>query len=647
LQWGVVLAFLVFVGHALFQRHPRPEYEPASWHDWEGVTVLSYAGISHRNEALYPTVTRLAEHLHALRGAGYRTVRPEDVRAFLDGRAPLPRKALLLIFEEGRKEATLRATPLLQQTGFSAVIAVPTARADTRGGFYLKQSDIKRLGRIPSWQLGSMGHEAYMDIPVDAHAATGRFLTRRKWLDTAPEDAESYQSRVLRDYARSAKWLQAAGGKPASLYLYPYADAGQSPDADPLAESVNRNGVTQHYGLAFVRGDDPYNGVGSDPWTLSRLRVRGDWDAEELLRQLALNRPRPEGQPALGDTPDWLLERDGRFEEGRLVLPSGAAAWLRGSDDWSDLDLHATLTAGSGGVASLYARYAGPRSWLRISLATDGLRVQERLHERIQTLHFLALPREDPARAVRLRLLVRHNRAWVWQDDEAVASQHPLAPATRRGRVGVSAETDSMILHAFKADLLPPRLVLANSIRLIPDTRHSQLRAILPVWFRASERPRIAETHRKDLMLAAVSGTETIPVITGATNLAPAAATDLARQIEARIQELGLESLILTLGLEGPADALASALRDRGFRLVHLLDAEQAEHRGPSLAGQDNLDWIVITTPGEKGEAAFKRLLYHMPARRLALCDAADSVFGPGIQTAHLAGHARGKEERE
>ncbi len=485
-QWIILLGIVGFFGHMLLRRPPQPDHEPESWRSWEGVTVLSYAGIARRDGSVYPSTRRLEEHLHALREDGYRTVRPEEVRAFLDGLSPLPAKALMLIFEGGRKEAFIRATPVLQRTGFTAVIAVPTAVTDAWGGFYVKRSDLKRLARMPQWQPGSMGHEAHENIAVAPDGVSGRFLTQRRLLeDGIREDSAAYQERVLHDYQRSAQLIESAAGRPALLYLYPYADSGRFPGADPLAAAVNREGVTRYFELAFTEGQNAFNGRGSDPWSLSRLRVPGTWSADRLLEELALSRPRREGKASLGRAEDWVLDGECEFAGGALFLPDGASAWLRGSENWSDLDVDVSLTSGTNGISALYARYTGPFSWVRVSLSPDGLRVQERLSDGIQTLHFEEWTGNRPDGEQRVRVRLRNNRVWVRLDGVQVAANLPLAAGTRSGRLGFNTQGGGLRLHSLNADLLPARLALADGLQGIPEDQHPLLLALLPSWLDA------------------------------------------------------------------------------------------------------------------------------------------------------------------
>lgn len=619
-QWLVVASLAVFIAFILLRQAPRPDYESTTWRSWGGVTVLSYSGIARRDSPGYPSVKRLEAHLTALRDAGYRTVRPEDVRAFLDGRAPLPPKALLLIFEGGRKEAFIRATPVLQRTGFMAVIAVPTSVLDQWGGFYLRPKDIRRIVRIPQWQIGSMGHAAIRPLDGEKEGegkGHRRFLTHRAVRAGVVESSDAFRDRIVQDYARSASLLQAAAGQPPFLYLYPFGDAGRSPGDDPLAEAANRDAVTRYFSLAFSGAARAFNGPGSDPWSLSRLRVPGDWSAERLLAELAASQPRRTPQETLGVPSNWVFERDAELRDAALRLPDDAAAWLRGTEGWSDVEIVATLQPEAQGAASLYARHASPRSWVRISIDANGLRVQERLDDGLFTL-FSHPAKGLEASASRIRLRLRYNRAWVWLNDEPIAANLPLALDTRRGAVGLGSEHGETSVSAFSARPLPARWLLANSIRIVPEAERDWVQAVLPNWFRAGTAPAVAETALQDILQAAVSGIRTLPLLSGADTLDDQAARDWAAAIDRELDRANLKPLTPVLAVEGPALALVTELRNRNYRIVHLLSAAQALEWGRSLPGRSLDDIIAVNDHGPEADAALDWLARVIPASRLA-----------------------------
>lgn len=641
IQWLVVIAIAAFVVYIIMRPTPQPDYTPETWRNWSGITVLSYPGIARRETPVYPSVKVLESHLSALHEAGYQSVQPEDVRAYLDARAPLPDKALMLIFEGGRKEAFIRATPVFQRTGFSAVLAVPTMVMQQWGNFYLKKKDVRKIDALPQWQIGSMGHKAITTIPGDTPEQERRYLTQRLNVNGSAESPEAFRERVIADYALSARLLNKAIGVPAQLYLYPYSDAGQSPSADPLAEVINRDGVTRHYSLAFIGSSNSYNGPGADPWALTRLRVPGNWTAEQLLAELESSKPRTKPLEAIGTAKNWVIERDAELIDEEFFLIPDSAAWLRGTENWTDIDLSTTLHPGKEGIASVYTRYSSMRSWLRMSVDVKTISVQERLGKRLITLFRqpLTVKTED---GCKLRLRLRNNRAWVWLNDKPVAKNLPLSPETIRGRIGLGAQNGDVRISTFSAKPLPARWVLANSIRLIKDADLEQVQAILPNWFRAGVKPNISQTAKQDLLRASVAGIHTYPLLTGAKKLTD---DELHTWVVAIDQELIRHKLkVLTPGLTvaGPHFTLSAELRNLHYKVVHLLTLQEALVWGRVIAEESSDEIIIVNDHSPKADETIDTLLHTIPSTRLVQLEEDETAIAPDIKTMRMLGPSRG-----
>ena len=635
IQWLVVIAICAFLVYVIMRPTPQPDYNPETWRNWSGITVLSYPGITRKETPVYPSVKVLESHLSALRDAGYQTVQPEDVRAYLDQHAPLPDKALLLIFEGGRKEAFIRATPVLQRTGYSAVLTVPTVVMKQWGNFYLKKKDVRKIDNLPQWQVGSMGHKAITPIPGSAPENERRYLTQRFKDKREAESPETFRERIMQDYALSARLLNEAIGMPAQLYLYPYSDAGQSPSADPLAETVNREAVTRYYSLAFIGSASAFNGPGTDPWALTRLRVPGNWTAEQLLAELESSKPRTKPLETIGTAENWVLERDAELGDQEFYLIPDSAAWLRGTENWTDVDISATLHPGKEGIGSLYARYSSMRSWLRVTADAQSISVQERLGNRLITLFRQSL-KEKGADGYKVRIRLRNNRAWLWLQDKPLAKKLPLSPGTERGRTGLGAQGSEVRVSAFSAKPLPARWVLGNSIRLINDADLEQVQAIVPNWFRAGEKPNLSQTAKQDLMRASVAGINTYPLLTGGGTLSEEKMRNWAEAIDEELSRNELKVLTSGIAVAGPHFPLTDELRNRNYKVVHMLSLQEALVWGRVIAEESEDEIIIVNDHSPDADEAIHTLLRTIPSTRLVQLEKDETAIAPDIKTMRM-----------
>lgn len=627
IQWVIILALVGWLGHLALRKAPPPDYDPDTWNAWEGFYAVSYAGVggSGLPHEAYPSAARLREQLTALKDAGFETVLAEDIEAFLRGERSLPRRALFLIFENGRKEAFIRATPIIQDLGFVANMAVPTQTMGYRwGSFYLKPKDIRRINELPQWSIGSMGHRAQEDITVDASGTKGRFMARAAWLADRKEEQSAFASRIWDDFAKSKSVLRDALGHDPQFYLFPFSEAGGGVNAEPYARDIVSDAVRQFFPIAFVGAYNPFNGPDSAPHELTRLRAMGSWSGEEMVKRLLASGPRSVSYT--GFTPeDWQADREASVSgEGLQVNPQGLI-WLLGTESWANMNAEVQLSM-SGGVFALYARYAGSRSYFRVAVTEEGVRVQERIGSRLQTLsHLQKSIAAEQSHTLTLRL--RANRAWVSIDGETVGRALPLTDGTRMGRFGFGMDAGQANVEAVKAQPMPSRYALAYSLAAFPEDKRSTFSALLPFWFDARTLPALDDMHRQEALSAAHQGIAVRPVIRGADTLTGEASVQYAEALEQIGTDRTLRPFIHSVVLEGVAPDLAVALRERGFQVAHLVSAEKVLPLADLLQARAHNEEILIHDSGQQGRDALDQLLHQWPADHSGLL--VDGGSGP------------------
>lgn len=618
-QWAVVIAVLIFTVRTLTRPVPPPDYRPETWSSWQGFYVLSFAGISRDDHPDYVAPARLAEHLQALREAGYQTIFPEDALAFLDGHHALPEKAVLLLFENGRKDSFIMASPVLQREGAVATMCVPTIRTRRWSSFYLRNRDLQKLARAPHWRLASMGHRAVENV-TDAQGRAGHYLTARLRKNDAVENDEAFQARIIGDFVEAQRMLTKAGATNRMAYLLPFADAGTSAEADPLAADIILPALATCHPLAFTRADEAYNGPASDPHQLSRLRVRGNWTAQDLLAELEAARPHFDPVRQIGTPNHWSFEGAGEVADGELRLGPGARAWRNGSSDWADATVNVGFHRGTGVLASVYLRYAGPYRYLRLSVQDDGIRLQERLGRTLQTL--LMLPQAGGSRtgeSHKFAIRLRGKRVWLEDHGVALAGPLPLTTYTARGRVGLAADNGVLEITDFSAEPSDELIGLARDFRAMKQTDQDRLSSLVVPWFERGQTPTVSDGQRYDLLAAAAEGITYIPLIEGTSSLTPEQAGAFADTLIKALDHIMTKSLIRKVALRDPVDPLADALRTRGLQVVRLLQADQAQvlldHDQASLHG-DALLVLQVTNEALPTLSGLARLA---PAERLAI----------------------------
>ena len=262
------------------------------YHD--AVLPLVYHGVgsSSSGEGRFSmSPDRFAEHLAALGAAGMRFVTAEHVADAFVGRRALPPRAVLLTFDDGRTDAMMWATPLLEQARARATMFVITGAADDPGMYYAGWNDLRRYDEGP-WELQAHTAELHTEQRVAGGAGDeGDSETLPALTSLRPgESIEEYRARVTADLDTADAALEDHTGRRPVAFAYPFGAYGADRTNDRRIRQVLADEVRRRYALAFHQdGQDAARlaTAADDRAGIRRLTVNGDWDGEELLERIA------------------------------------------------------------------------------------------------------------------------------------------------------------------------------------------------------------------------------------------------------------------------------------------------------------------------------------------------------------------------
>lgn len=614
-QWAVVIALALFSFRMLTRPVPPPHRQPETWNSWAGFHALSFAGITRKATAGCITRDQLARHLEALNQAGYHTIFPEDALAFLEGRHPLPERAVLLLFEGGRKDSYVHATPLLRRARAVGTLLAPTARVESWSSFFLRPRDLKKSATDPNWRLASMGHRA-AETSATTNGATIRYLSQRLNVEGRPEGDEAYRARIISDVAEASHLLRSLGAPERMAYLLPYADDGTGPEADPLAAAAIAESIALFHDLAFTRADMSFNGPFTNPRRASRIRVAPDWDATQLLAALDADTPRDTPVTQVDDGRTWSFEGDAETSADRLRLQTGTRAWLRGSDEWADATVTIALQPEPPGNALVYLRHAGPEHFVRLRVGADGVALQEKIGDQMQTL---AAWNEATTLPATFTLRLRGNRVWLMMNDEQRAGPIPLTRATARGRIGLEAEDGACTVTRFTAERNPATLALArNGFQSWAEADRLMVRTLVIPWFEATKPPVVRDEEREAVLQAAAAGMTLVPRIDGGQDLTPVQAQRFVTDLAKALDHVMTRSLVRQFALPAGDATLADALHNAGYGVVRVLEAKELATLPPTPPRNPGDAWVLLMADPETWSAV-QPWATTLPAHRVAV----------------------------
>lgn len=197
--------------------------------------------------------------------SGYSAISLADLADHFEKGKPLPERPVIITFDDGYLDNYTYAYPILKKYGMTATIFVV---AGTVGGIneFDYSAGRQPLNKMAGWpQLKEM---AAGGMTIGSHTVRHPRLTR--------VDAEE----AWHEIAGSRRLLEARLKMPVEFFCYPYGNYSGS-----IAEMVRKSGyraaVTTVQGLGDFR---------QQPFTLKRIRIRGDYNLTRFAEELEKHR---------------------------------------------------------------------------------------------------------------------------------------------------------------------------------------------------------------------------------------------------------------------------------------------------------------------------------------------------------------------
>jgi peptidoglycan/xylan/chitin deacetylase (PgdA/CDA1 family) len=231
----------------------------------QAVTILCYHRFGPRANTLTVTPAAFEAQLAWLAKNGYTVVALDRLPAFLEGREPLPKKAVVITIDDGYRSTYEIAFPLLRKHGFPATVFL--------------YSDFVGAPDALTWaQMKEMTASGLFDI--QPHSKTHSNLTLR-----GPDESESrYRERVRREVEAPVDAIRSQLGERSIAYAFPYGDVN-----DVVVGELRAKGVT--LGVTVTPGG---NAFFAPPYMLRRTMVFGGDDLDafraKVVTSLAFGR---------------------------------------------------------------------------------------------------------------------------------------------------------------------------------------------------------------------------------------------------------------------------------------------------------------------------------------------------------------------
>ncbi|MEP7182625.1 MAG: polysaccharide deacetylase family protein [Betaproteobacteria bacterium] len=214
---------------------------------YQTVPVLCYHRFGSRASKLTVTPAAFAAQMDYLAQNGFHVLTFRELGDFLDGKAPLPRKSVMITIDDGYRSTYEVAWPVLRKHGFPATVFL--------------YSDFVGAGDALTWpQMKEMTTSGVIEI--QPHSKSHANLTLR-----LPDETDAkYRDRTRREVDAPIGIIQERLGVASATYAYPYGDVNET-----VVDLLTRQGV--RLGVTVTPGG---NGFFAYPYMLRRSMVFGD-----------------------------------------------------------------------------------------------------------------------------------------------------------------------------------------------------------------------------------------------------------------------------------------------------------------------------------------------------------------------------------
>jgi peptidoglycan/xylan/chitin deacetylase (PgdA/CDA1 family) len=275
------------------------------------VPVLAYHGVNGRSDQYSVTRRRFAEQMQMLRRAGFESITIAQYVRFLQGiRDRLPKRPILITFDDGRLDSYRGADKVLAETGLRATMFAMAGFVEQQSPFYLSWEELRRMMKSGRWDVQEHAGIGHVNVPYDAKGHEGPAYAYRQYTEgEGLESFEEFKTRVRQDilWAKRTMTEQLPGFSPWS-FAVPFGNYGHDGDTnDRRIAPFMQSFLARHFQAVFMTRPAVYTTPKSTRSRLPRIEVHSDTSTDDLYRWLRDRMPaRPVPRESLTKTPEAL-----------------------------------------------------------------------------------------------------------------------------------------------------------------------------------------------------------------------------------------------------------------------------------------------------------------------------------------------------
>jgi poly-beta-1,6-N-acetyl-D-glucosamine N-deacetylase len=258
-------------------------------HNPNEFTILSYHEIADNSETLDPNYAVTPEHFEEqirwLSQSGYHFIGVGDIINYRKDKKALPKKAVLITFDDGYKSVYVNAFPIIQKYKIPVVIALVGSwlsakeSVDFDGNIiarskFLNQHEIKTMIGSGLVEIASHSYDLHRGILGNPQGNMQSAVVTRQWLGAQKhyENEQDYQQRIFKDLAKNSTFLQDYTGQKPRVIVWPYGRYNKTVRT-----------IAQQLGMPIgLTLDDGSNTKTTPLWGMRRILVENTMTLKDL-----------------------------------------------------------------------------------------------------------------------------------------------------------------------------------------------------------------------------------------------------------------------------------------------------------------------------------------------------------------------------
>lgn len=415
---GIILLFLLYLSVKSsfnFNSYLPYELDSLSYDESTGFIAVSYFTIGREASDRTLSFARLDEHLAALKKNGYVTITQDDIINFYQKNIALPKKALFLMFEDGRGDTAILASPVLEKYNYIGTILGYGNNLKAQDPKFLNAKDFKKLQKSTFWEIGTNGYRLFF---INVFDKDGKYLGELSptefsaAYDRIEDDYDHYlmdfirdeykipketyaqmKNRIVQDYLLLEKVYKEEFGAVPKVHVLMHSNTGQFGTNDRASE-INEEYITKYFAMNFNREGYSFNDKETDIYDLTRIQPQPDWYANHLLMRIHDDLGEEmifvDGEPDVKK--DWeIIDGVAEFRKSAIIVtsePDGRGLIrLRKKIDVPEFTLHTTLTGHPLGSQTIYLSVDEElKEFIAVNISNNVLKIEDGSGRNLQEL---------------------------------------------------------------------------------------------------------------------------------------------------------------------------------------------------------------------------------------------------------------------